>query len=625
MLAWFRKLLGNWIARVFFGALVVVFVFWGISNVVTLVSSSTTIAHVAGKAVDISVVQAEFQNELTQAEQKGPVDPAARQQIAQSALATVLRQRVLAAAEIKLGIVAPDAEVRAQIDQIPQFQTNGAFDQAKFDQVLLQNNLSPDRFIADLQANIANQQLVQALTDGAAPPGPLEGQIFDFVAQARVAETVDVPTAGQPAPADPGAGLLQRYWKNHPATYTAPEYRTIKLVVLSPAVLAPGEAVSDAQLQAAYQRVAETEKVPATRSVEVVTSDDQAKAATLAKDWKSGASWAQIQAEAAKLGASAVELDHAQENQFPSQPLADAVFAAQPDVVTGPVAGAFGYFVIDVTDAVAAGAPSFASQQAQLKQQLQLQEAQAEVNQNVDGVQDALAGQTPLDQLPATLGLAAVEGTLDASGDTMDGSKAPIPGGDALRDAVVKAVFAAHIGDPPELASGPANSYFAFTIEKITPPMVKPFADVQAQVAADWQADQLSREAQAKAAELLHAVETGKSLDDAASAAGLSVAVTPPITRGAQPPAGVPAGLVQELFGMKPGQATMEASADGFLVAVLSKVEQPPQSAAPQLLASIQDALTKGLQSDVVESFLNGLQGREHISIDQKLVAQIAQ
>jgi peptidyl-prolyl cis-trans isomerase D len=58
---------------------------------------------------------------------------------------------------------------------------------------------------------------------------------------------------------------------------------------------------------------------------------------------------------------------------------------------------------------------------------------------------------------------------------------------------------------------------------------------------------------------------------------------------------------------------------------VLSKVEQPPQSAAPQLLASIQDALTKGLQSDVVESFLNGLQGREHITIDQKLVAQIAQ
>jgi peptidyl-prolyl cis-trans isomerase D len=625
MLAWFRKLLSNWIARVFFGALVVVFVFWGISNVVTLVSSSTTIARVGGKPVDISAVQAEFQNELSQAEQKGPVDPATRQQIAQSALATVLRQRVLAAVEAQLGIVAPDAAVRAQIDQIPQFQTNGAFDQAKFDQVLLQNNLSPDRFIGDLQANIANQQLVQGLTGGVTPPLPLVGQIFDFVAQARIAETVDVATAAQKAPPAPSAAVLQRYWKNHPAKYTAPEYRTIKLVILSPSVLAPSEPVSDAELQAAYQRVAETEKVPASRSVEVVTSADQAKAAKLAQDWKSGASWTQIQAEAAKLGASAVELDHAQENQFPSQPLANAVFAARPDVVTGPVAGAFGFFVIDVTDAVAAGAPSFDSVKAQLKQQLQLQKAQAEVNQNVDGVQDALAGQTPLDQLPANLGLAAVEGTLDAQGDTLDGTKAPIPGGDALRDAVVKAVFAAHIGDPPELTSGPANSYFAFTLDKIIPPMTKPFADVQAQVAADWQADELSREAQVKAADLLHAVQTGQSLDEAASAAGLSVTMTAPITRGAQPPAGVPAGLVQQLFGMQTGQPTMAPSADGFMVAVLSKIEQPPQSAAPQLVASIQDALTKGLQSDVVESFLNGLQGREHISIDQKLIAQIAQ
>jgi peptidyl-prolyl cis-trans isomerase D len=625
MLAWFRKLLENWIARVFFGALVIVFVFWGISNVVTLVGNSSTIAHVAGAPVDASVVQAEYQSELNQAEQKGPADPGQRRQIAQSALASVLRQRALAAAETSLGIVAPDAAVRAAIGAIPAFQTGGAFDQQKFNQVLAQNNLSPGLFVGEEQSDIANRQLIQALTFGATAPGPLVSQIFQFIGQARVAETVSIAAAAQTPPATPSDAVLQRFWKNNPDKYSAPEYRTIKLVVLSPAVLAARQDVSDAELQAAYQRVAATQKVAAARSVQVVTVSDQAKAAQIAADWRSGATWPAVQAQAAKDGAAAVELDHAAQNQIPSPDLGQAVFAATPGAVTGPVQGAFGYFVFKVTAAVAAGAPPFAQVSGPLKQQLQLQKAQAAVNQDVDNVQDALAGQTPLDKLPGDLGLTAVEGTLDSNGNALDGTPAPIPGGDKLAAAVVKAVFAAHQGDPAQLMSGPDNSYFAFTIDKITPPATKPYDAVKTQVAADWRQDAMSRAAEQKAAALLQAVNGGQTLDAAASAAGDSVSVTPPITRGAAPPASIPAGLVPVLFSLAQGKATMQQTADGFMVAVLTKILQPDPAQDAQQLAGIRDALAKSLQNDVAESFLGGLQTREHISVDQKLLAQIYQ
>jgi peptidyl-prolyl cis-trans isomerase D len=624
MLSWFRKLLENWIARVFFGLLVVVFVFWGISNVVTLVGSSTDIAHVGGQPVDISLVQAEYQNKLNQAEQKGTPDLATRQQIAQAALATVLREKALAAAEESLGVVAPDGAVRAKIDAIPAFQSNGVFSQAVFNQVLQQNGYSADRFINEVKTSIADDQVIGALTSGAAPPAALVAQVFDFMAQARTAETVSIATAAQPAPSAPGDAVLQRYWKNHPDKYSAPEYRTIKLVILSPAVLAPSEPVSDAELQAAYARVAETEKVPASRSVQVITADDSAKAAKLAADWKSGASWAVMQTEAKAAGAAAIELDHAQANQFPSQPLAAAVFAAPVNTVIGPNPGTFGYFIINVTDAVQAGAPPFESVSAQLKQELQMQKAGQAVEQDVDNVQDALAGQTPLDQLPGNLGLTAVQGTLDANGNTLDGTPAPIPGGDALKSAIIKAVFAAHAGDPPQLVTGPANSYFAFTIDKITPPAPKPYAQVAAEVAADWKQDELSREAQQKAADLLQAVNTGKTLDEAASAAGLAIAVAPPVTRGAAP-VGLPAAIVPVLFSLKQGEATMQPTSDGFIVAVLSKIDQPKESDAPRDVTGIKQALTKSLQNDAAQSFLAGLQTRLKITIDQKMLAQIYQ
>ena len=43
-------------------------------------------------------------------------------------------------------------------------------------------------------------------------------------------------------------------------------------------------------------------------------------------------------------------------------------------------------------------------------------------------VDDLLASGAPLDELPGDLGLAGVTGTLDAQGNTPDGTPAPIPG-----------------------------------------------------------------------------------------------------------------------------------------------------------------------------------------------------
>jgi peptidyl-prolyl cis-trans isomerase D len=622
MLYWVRSLKGSWISRLFAAGMMVVFIAWGASSALPLMTGGgTAVAHIGGKPVDISEVQAQYQRALNQA--GNPPDLTARQQIAQTALIAILRQHALQLIEHQLGIVAPDAAIRARVYAIPAFQTNGVFDQAKFTQVLQQNSLSPDRFLALEKSNLTDSQLMPALVAGAGPPGELVDQIFAYVTQARTAETVSITTAAQTPPPPPGDAVLKRYWKNHPALFTAPEYRTIKLVILSPEVLAHTEPVSDAEIAALYAQTAATQNQPATRSVQVVTADSAATAAKLAATWKTGADWAAIQADAAKAGAAAVPLDHAQQNQIPNTVLAAAVFSAQPGRVTGPVQGPLGYFVFKVTDANAGGAPPLAQVAAQLKQQIQLQKAQTGVNQDVDNVQDALAGQTPLDKLPGNLGLAAVQGTLDANGNTLDGTPAPIPGGAKLRDAVVKAIFAAHPGDPAQLISGPENDYFAFTIDNITPPAVRPYDQVKSQVAAAWQQDALTRAAETKAAALLAAVNNGQTLDAAASAAGDAVAMSPPVTRDATN--GVPSSLVPVLFGLKPGEAAMQQTSDGFLVAVLASISQPKPADDPRDQAEIQQAMAKSLQNDVAESFFGGLQTRDNVKIEPKLFAQIYQ
>jgi peptidyl-prolyl cis-trans isomerase D len=624
MLAWVRKLQKNWLARVFIGLVVVVLVFWGISNVVTLIGSNTAVAHVGGQAVDISTVQAPYQAALNQASAGGAQpDVNARQQMAAQALAGVIRQVELRQEEAKLGVSAPDSAIRQAVDAIPGFQTNGVFDQAKFTQVLAQNNTSPDQFISQVKDDLAGRQLVDAVLDGGAAPTELLTQLFDYLAQQRFVEMVQIPIADQPAPKPPADAVLQRYWRNHPAQFTAPEFREIKLVILSPALLAPSEVVAQSDIDADYAREQAAQPSLPLRSVQVLVVGDLAASSRLQSAWEHGADWTKMQAMAKQFGANAVELDDAKQAQIPSPLLGQAVFAATPGVVTGPIAGPVAMFVFKVTGVSSSG-PDAATVKAQIKQQLQLQKAQADVAQDVDNLQDALAGQTPLDQLPGNLGLVALQGTLDANGNAMDGTPAPIPGGADLKAAIVKAAFAAHVNDPATLMNGPGGSYFALTVNAVTPPSLQAYDQVQSKVLAAWTAAQLRREAEAKAADLLAAVNGGQSFDAAAAAAGDSVTMSPPITRGA-PPQGMNDGMVAVIFSLKPGQAAMVESDKAFTVAGLARVVQPSPAQDPGDYAQLTQEMTKALQNDAGESFLAGLQARDNVTIDQKLLAQIYQ
>jgi peptidyl-prolyl cis-trans isomerase D len=626
MMSRLRKLLENWVARVFFVLLFLVFVFWGVSNVVTLIGSNSAVAHVAGKPVDMSLLQAEYQKELAQAMQNNPTQPdqATRQQIAQAAMTVVLRQQVLQVEQQRLGVTVPDSVVRQTVYGVPTFQTNGRFDQAKFTQVLNENGSSPDQFLTLVRQDLGSNQIVQSLVAGVAPPQALSNQIFKFVSEQRSAESVEIAAAAQAPPVLPPDPVLQRYWRNHPAAFTAPEYREAKIVILSPQTLAPSQPVSDAEIQAAYNASYAQENVAATRSVQVITAPDQASASSLAALWKTGANWSAMQAAATKAGGAAVELDKATQVQIPSPALASAVFAAAPFTIGGPLQGAMGYFIFNVINETSGGAPPLSQVAGQIKQTIQLQKAQAQVNQDVDNVQDALAGQTPLDQLPGNLGLVAVEGSLDANGDTPDGQPAPIPGGNDLRKAIIKAIFAAHPGDPAQLINGPDNGYFAFTLDTITPPAIEPYDTVKQKVAAAWLQDALLREAEVKAAALLNAVNHGQGLDAAAQAAGYAVSMLPPVTRDA-PPSGVSNEMVQILFSLKPGQATMQQTADGFEVAALASINRPSPADDQNDWNEVVQAMTKSLEDDTVASFIAGLQGRDKVSVDTKLYAQVYQ
>ncbi|MDD2877058.1 MAG: SurA N-terminal domain-containing protein [Acidiphilium sp.] len=627
MLSTIRKLLDNWLVRAFFIVLIAVFIFWGVSSVVTNVGATNAVATVGGQPIEATAINTDYQQQVTayaQAHNGAEPSQGERRLYAGAALGQAIDRATMALDAKHLGVTAPAAALRQQIFAMAVFDgPDGKFDKTTFNQVLAQHNLTPAAFMDDIARGLAASQIVQAITVGVAAPTPLVQQIFDFVGQERTIQYAQLPFAAANPPAPPALAVLRRYWRNHPERFSTPALRKIQVVILSPALLAPDQTVTKAEIADQYEAEKSKFGRTASRTVEIITAEDAASAAKLADQWTKGANWAAMKQAADAASATAVTFDDAQPDQFPSGRLAKAVFAAKPDEVSAPVTGALGTYVFKVTKANPGGATPLAQVEPQIKAAVQLRKAHRVVDATVAKLQDALAGNTSLDKLPGDLHLAAVEGTLDAQGLTAAGTSVPIPGPKTLRAAIIKTAFATAQGAQPRAITGPDDSYYAVSVLKIIAPVLKPYDQVKTDVLLDWTGDQVKRQEEVAAAALISAMKSGKSFAEAANAAGQPITTSPPMTR-AKPAPGIPAKLLPIIFTLKPGEPTMVETDEEFIVGTVTAITEPKPGSDPATLGRIQTALDQAMQTNVLQTYATALRSRYHVTIDAQKLRQIS-
>lgn len=635
MLAVFRRMANTWVARVFFFVLVAAFGLWGIGDVARNIGhNGGGVGTVGGEEISMPELQEAYSRQLQQATRAmggGQPSPELRRSVAEQALDRLVTQAAIAQEVRKLGLAVPDAALREAVFAIPAFHgPNGQFDRATFERVLSSNGMTEPRFLELMRADAGQRQLMEAVRVGATSPAILDKQVFDFRQETRTAEMVALPFADAPAPPAPTDAQLHRYYDNNPDAFRSPEYRRIHAIVLSPETIARDMQIPDSDLQAYYDAHKAEFVAPEKRSAEIVVAQDEATAQKLALQWRTGADWATMQKDATAAGATTAELDTAAEAEFPSPELGKAVFAAAPDTIDGPVQTPLGWDVVLVTKVAPGASRSFADAKDAIRAQLAQSRAGDQVYDRANKIEDLLASGTSLQDLPSDLGVAAVAGTLDKNGDTPSGEPAPIPASPAVKAALIAAAFAAKPGDPPQLTEvpgqkGAGSAYYAVSVDQVTPAAEKPFDQVQAQVREDWTRDARRHAQNEAAARLLTAVQGGQSLADAASAAGLQAHPAPPVTRSAPPPEGMPPQIVEPLFGLKKGQATMAETPEGFVVAQLTAIEEPDPAKDPAGYAQLTQALTHAEADDLEISFALALRQRAKPRVNLQVIDQLAQ
>ncbi len=634
MLSLIRSFLGTWAARAFFLVLVGSFGLWGVADVVRNAGQDNAVATVGGRKIEVPQFQEALRTQMAQVTRmlggKTEPTPAIRQAVAGQVLDRLVVQAAIENQVARLGLAAPDDAVRAAVFDIPAFRgANGAFDRQRFETVLRNNNLTEARFLDLMRSDLGQRQLMEAIQVGATPPEIVTRQVFAFQHETRVAQYVELPFVAAAEPPAPAASDLQRFYDNNGDRYSAPEFRRIKAVILSPETVARDIEVPDADIAAYYEQHKPEYIVPEKRSVEVVVAQDEARAKEIATTWTAIADWDAVQKVATAAGASAAALDDATTTEFPSPELAQAVFAAPAQAVTGPIQSALGWQVFRVTKVTAGSERTLAQATDEIHTKLARERAVDQVYTRANKLEDALSASASLDDLPGDLGVAAVTGTLNAQGNTQANEPAPIPGSAALRQALVAAAFAAQKNDPPRMVEGPDQSYFAVAVEDATPAALKPFADVEAQVRDDWEHDARRKEQERAAASLLTATQAGSSLDDAATVAGQRLQTTPPVLRAqptqAAPTPGVPTQMIEPLFSLKLNGTTMIETPDAFYVLALSEIKEPDPAADPAGTAQLRTALTQAIGQDIEMTFAAVLRDQAKPQVNRTLFESMTQ
>lgn len=628
MLTALRSLAGTWVAKGLFLLLVLSFAAWGIDDVLRNIGRDNAIARVDGVAIEVEEADAAARRELARvARNLGASfqpDATIRRAVANEALEALIQDRLLRAEADRLGLAVPDPAVAAEIRATPGFRGgDGGFSRPVFDAFLRGNGITEAYFVGVVRGDMLRRQLADAVRAGARAPMAMVAPLTAWALETRAAVLVTLAAADQPTPEPPDDATLRRFQANEAGRFSTPELREAEIAVLSADRLMREVQVTDAELEAAYEARRGQFEVPERRNISQVLVADEAAAQAIATAWGAGAATAEITERATAANGQLLDLGMVDRAALPFPELADAAFSLAEGNVSLPVRSPFGWHVLRVAAIAPGESRSLDAVRAELTAAVASEKAADLAFERVNKVEDALAGGATLAEVAERFGLGHALVAVDAQGRDAAGAAVPLPVQDIAREPLLQAIFKAEAGVAPRLAETEAG-FVAVSLRQVTPPALRPFESVEAEVRAAWTEAQQRRVAEEKAAALLGATRAGKTLAEAAEAAGLGWRELGAIGRDPRV-AIIPRELVGPLFGLKQDETTMVGTAEGFTVAQLREIAVASAETVAARAEALRPQLSEVLAGDFEAQYLAALRARADVRINPRLFDRIAQ
>ena len=599
MLAFIRKWLTSWPVLALLGLVLVAFVITGVGDPFGKGGAGGDLATVGRTGVSEKSVLNRLERVVAQARAENPgltQAQAAREggveQITDQ-LAGVTAMDEFAHAH---GIVASDRAVDGAVASIDAFRVGGKFDQTTYQRLLSQQRLSERELKDGLRSDLVRKQLLVSVSSNAQVPRDIALPYTRLLLDLHVGAGANVPP---PVVTPPTPAQVAAYYAANKAKFVASERRGFRYAPIDREAIAAKVAVTDAEVQADYDKNRESYGAVEQRRLSQLVLPDEAKAKAFAAAVSGGESFAAAAAKANGASATDIALGELSRDKFAlaaSKPFADQVFAATTGSVVGPVKTDFGWNVVKVEAIIKPQGKSFAELRGIITAKLRDTKVEAAMSDLVGKLEDGLSGGKSFADVVKENGLTPVS----VAPVGKDGSGATLP--PAALPVVAKA-FDADPADGPTVVDLGRGQFAVLELGQTVSPATPPLAQILPQVTAALTLDLRAKAAQRIADEIVAQVAKGTSFVAAATAHG----ITPQPIKGRRidaiqqqkiPPA------ISVFLTMPAGTTRALPATDGTVLLLhVDSVTPGNVASAPPLLEATRQQLAQGAPDELAAAF----------------------
>ncbi len=616
--------IGKAIMTVVLGLLAVSFAIWGIGDVFRGFGRSA-LAKVGNTEIGIEQFRTIYNDKLQQLGREAgrPVsmDQARAFGFDRQVLGQLIAETALDERARQMGLNISDADVANSIMTDPTFRgLTGGFDRARFEAIIRQAGYSEPRYVAEHRKQMLRRQIVDTVAGELTVPKASVEAAYRYSNEERAIEylVLDRSLAGAVPPATPEE--LAKYFEERKGQFRAPEYRKAVLVVVTPADIAKWETINDADARGIFEQRKARYGTPEQRHIRqmVFSNAEEAKAAS--EKIAQGTAFEAV-AQERGLKESDIDLGTIPKSGIIDQAVADAAFALKEGEVSAPVQGRFGTALVWVLKVQPGTTRTYEQVADEIKRDVALERAKAQVSGLRDKLEDARAGGETLEEAAEKLKVASrtIE-AIDRNGRTPEG----VPITDLPRpNELGPAIFATDVGvenDPLQYENG----YVWYDVVGITPARERALDEVKTEIEIRYTNDEIAKRLKTKADALTEKLKTGGSLKDVAAEDKLKVETATGVKRG-DPKEDLSAPIINAIFRTPKGAvgSAEGAQATQRVVFRVEDIKVPDLDMKSPDAKRISDSVRRALADELLAGYAERLERDVGVTINPNALNQV--
>lgn len=625
MLSLMRKHAGSWLIKVILGAVVVVFVLWGVGSWTS--QRSGRVASVNGETITLDEYRTTYQRLIDQVRQSfgnNVNDELLKSlQLEQKALDQLIDNILMRQEASELDIQVSDEDLSRAIRNISAFQVAGVFDPRRYQVILNNNNLTPESFESSQRDALLVQKLNNFITSSVKVSDQEAAEWYKWN-NASVNLDFFLLEPDRYKDITVTDEEIRQYFETHKDSYKTDPAVKVRYLKFDPQSYVGLAEISDDEIAEYYAENPAEFQNPKTVEARhiLIKVDPQASPEDVAKAKERIESVLQK----ARDGQDFAELAR-QYSEGPSKdkggylgsfrreamvkPFSDKAFAMKAGEISDPVKTQFGWHIIKVEKVNDASTTSLADATPQIRQKLAAEYSKTLAYDAAESVFDVTFEGGSLESI-------AAEQNLNLITTDFFTRKSP-PKGVPKKAEFAEAAFNLTEGEVSDIQDFGDGYYLMELVEK-RPAQIPEFSAVQQKVKADLIKDKQDEKAKSDAEAVLAALKDGATLAEVGQKFDLEPAATGFFKRNdAIPNIGYERELVQlafELSDQNKLPPDVVKGRKGYYVIQFNQRKSPAMDEFDKEKAGIKEQLLQQKRFKTFEAWLEQIKNRSEIVVE---------